>query len=63
MLTGNQMEKQMVAAGYDAPKVKRPRKPKQFHCKKCGAVMENPDWFNGIFCKKCDNSFFIFEGR
>ena len=64
MLTGNQMEKQMVAAGFDAPKAKRPRKQKQFNCKKCGTVMENPDWFtNGMYCPKCDNSFFLFNGR
>lgn len=61
MLTGNQMEKQMVKAGYEPMKPKRPRKSKQFNCNKCGTVMVNPDWFNGMYCPKCDASFFIFD--
>lgn len=61
MLTGNQMEKQLVNAGYDAPKAKRKRQGKTFTCHKCGNPMTNPDWFNGMYCEKCDSSFFIFD--
>ena len=63
MLTGNQMEKQLVNVGYEAPKAKRKHQGKQFTCHKCNSVMRNDEWNNFLVCPKCDSSFFIFDKK
>lgn len=63
MLTGNQMEKQLVNAGYDVPKAKRKHQGKTFTCHKCGNPMTNDEWNNLLVCKHCDSSFFIFDKK
>lgn len=63
MLQGNQMEKALVNAGYEASKPKRKRPGKQFKCRKCGEVMIQPEDTNVMACSKCANSFFIFDNR
>lgn len=60
----NQLQKALVNAGFAEWKERKPRKGKQFKCRKCGSAMHKSEETNVMSCTnpKC-NSFYVFSNK